>query len=196
MRASLAILETEGPEGLTVQAIVSRAGSSVGSFYARFSGKEELLAYLGERIWREAAERWDEALAGQPWDGLGLPELIEGAVGLLAEAGRSRDAVLRALERAPGAREDAYRSFRVHVLEGLERLLLARVGEMDHPEPPVAVRLGLRAVMAVLEERVPEEAEPIPEERRRQEAARLLRSYLMESEGRRPGPPDFFEVWS
>jgi AcrR family transcriptional regulator len=168
----------------------------VGSFYARFAGKDELLAYLGERIWREAAERWDEALAAQAWDGLGLPKLVEGAVRLLSEAGRSRDEVLRALERAPGARADAYRSLQAHVLQGLEGLLLARAGEMDHPEPPVAVRLGLRAVLAVLEEPAPDAAAAIPEERRREEAARLLLTYLTGREGRRPGPPDFFEIWS
>ena len=65
VRASLQILNEDGPDGLTVQAIVERAGSSVGSFYARFSGKDELLAYLGERIWREAAARWDEAVASR-----------------------------------------------------------------------------------------------------------------------------------
>ena len=47
-KASLEILGEEGADGLTVQAIVQRAGSSVGSFYARFDGKEDLLDYLGE----------------------------------------------------------------------------------------------------------------------------------------------------
>ena len=196
VRASLAILERKGAEELTIQAIVERSGSSVGSFYARFSGKEELLAYLGERMWREAAEGWDAALGARTWDGLGLAEVIEGAVELLAETGRSRGMVLRALERAPGAREDAYRSFQAHVLQGLEGLLLARAGDMDHPEPAVAVRLGLRAVLAVLEEPAPDAAAAIPEERRREEATRLLVTYLTGGEGRRPGPPDFFEIWS
>ncbi len=196
VRASLAILENEGPEGLTVQAIVGRSGSSVGSFYARFAGKDELLAYLGDRIGREAAERWDRALAEEAWDDLGLGERVEGAVRLLAEAGRSRGGVLRALEQAPGAREDAWRSFRTHVLRGLEGLLLERAGEMEHPEPSVAVRLGLLAVLAVLEEPAEDAAEAIPEERRREEAARLLRTYLMGGERRRPGPPDFFDVWA
>ena len=47
-RASFEILEEDGAGGLTVHAVIARARSSVGSFYARFSGRDELLAYLGE----------------------------------------------------------------------------------------------------------------------------------------------------
>ena len=36
---------------LTVQDIVSRAGTSVGSFYARFSGKDDLFAYVEASVW-------------------------------------------------------------------------------------------------------------------------------------------------
>jgi AcrR family transcriptional regulator len=199
VRASLEILEREGPEGLTVQAIVSRAGSSVGSFYARFRGKEELLHYLGERVWRESALRWDEALASRDWTGLSLPELAQGAVRLLGEAGRSRAVYLRALERAPGGRDDAYQAFQAHVMEGIARLLLARSAEMDHPEPGVAVRLGLRAVAAILEERAGTgTGEAIPLERRMEEAANLLHGYLIRGERGdtlRPGQVEFFDIW-
>ncbi len=195
--ASLEILEREGPEGLTVQAIVSRAGSSVGSFYARFGGKEELLRYLGERVWRESAQRWDRALASRDWTGLSLSELAEGAVRLLGEAGRSRAVYLRALERGPGNRDDAYRAFQAHVMEGVAGLLLARSGQMDHPSPEVAVRLGLRAVAAILEEG-PGAEEAIPLERRMEEAARLLLGYLLRGERGdtvRRGQVDFFDIW-
>ena len=40
-------LEEGGPDVLTVQRVVSRAGSSVGSFYARFAGKEAVGKALG-----------------------------------------------------------------------------------------------------------------------------------------------------
>ena len=197
VRASLHILESEGPGALTVQSIVDRAGSSVGSFYARFAGKEELLDYLGERIWREAAVRWDEVLSSQDWSGLDLGQMVEGAVRLLGEAGNSRASSLKALEQAPGARDDAYLSFHTHVISGLERMLLARSGEMAHPDPPVAVPLGLRAALAVLEGRRPEVGDPLPKERRMEEASKMLMSYLA---GAARGPTglrdvDFFDIW-
>lgn len=199
MRASLQILDEEGPGALTVQAIVERAGSSVGSFYARFDGKEALLDYLGERVWREAADRWDQALGSRDWSGLDTAALIDGAVRLLGEAGRSRASYLKALERAPGARDDAYSSFQSHLTVGLEALLLQRRNELAHPDPDVAVALGLRAALALLEE--PAAGAPgaaIPGERRMEEASRLLRTYLLGgggAEGAPSGEVDFFDIW-
>lgn len=197
VRASLEILNEEGPEGLTVQAIVERAGSSVGSFYARFAGKDELLDYLGERIWHEAAARWDEALAARDWHGLGLEETIEGAVRLLGEAGRSRASVLAALERTPGSREDSVLAFHTHLIRGVERLLLERTRGMSHPDPAVAVPLGLHAVLAVLDASPTPGRETLPLEHRIEEAGRMLRAYLLGGEmQRRPSQDvDFFDVW-
>ena len=196
--AALDILEAEGPDALTVQAIVERSGSSVGSFYARFSGKADLLEYLGDRVWREAAARWEEALAAQEWDGLALKELVGGAVTLLGEVGRSRTSYLKALDRAPGTRADAYTAFQAHVLRGIETLLLSRVEEIDHPAPNVAVPLGLKAALAVLDVSDLEDPQAIPFEERVAEAQRLLLSYLAgvspagaESEGQ----VDFFDIW-
>jgi AcrR family transcriptional regulator len=198
VRASLQILEEEGPEGLTVHAIVGRAGSSVGSFYARFAGKEELLTYLGERVWREAAGEWDEAMASRELGGLTLAEVVERAVRLLGEAVRSRATYLRALRRAPGAGEAAYGAFQAHVLQGIEGLLLTRAEEMSHPDPPVGVRLGLQGVLAILEDGEGDERrEPVPMERRVEEAVSLLVGYLAAERrrGAAPGKMDFFDVW-
>jgi AcrR family transcriptional regulator len=198
VRASLEILEDQGPEGLTVQAIVARAGSSVGSFYARFAGKDELVEYLGERVWREAAVRWDEALSSRDWSGLDLGQMVDGAVRLLGEAASSRASTLRALEQTPGSRDDAYRAFHGHVISGLEELLLARSDEMAHPDPPVAVPLGLRAVLSILDGQGPTAGgDPLPPERRMEEASTLLMAYLA---GGAQGPTgsrdvDFFDIW-
>ena len=88
MAASLELLEAEGLTGLTVHKVVAKAGSSVGSFYARFDGKEDLLDYLGERLWTEALERWELALETRDWSTLSLDEVAEGSVGLLIDAQR------------------------------------------------------------------------------------------------------------
>jgi len=198
VRAALDILEQEGPEGLTVQAIVERAGSSVGSFYARFGGKDDLLEYLGERVWREAAARWDETLGSRDWSGLDLRQVVQGAVRLLEETGRSRASYLRALERAAGAREHAYLAFHTHVIRGIEELLLARSAEITHPDPSVGVRLGLRAVLTMVET-APETArrDPLTPDRRMEEAAAMLMAYLAGEKRRSVGRKkvDFFDIW-
>ncbi len=58
VEAGLGLLEAEGPDALTVSGITRAARTSVGSFYARFDGKEELLRYLGERALEEALGSW------------------------------------------------------------------------------------------------------------------------------------------
>ncbi|HSG08554.1 MAG TPA: TetR/AcrR family transcriptional regulator [Longimicrobiales bacterium] len=198
VRASLEILEEEGVDGLTVQAIVARADSSVGSFYARFAGKDDLLEYLGDRVWREAAQRWDDALASRDLSGLSLSELVDGAVRLLADAGRSRASYLKALAQAPTTGDEAYLAFQGHAIEGLGVLLMAKASEMGHPDPAVAIRLGLRAVLALLEGPFPPGSETLPLERRLEEAGRLLHGYLTagEAAGRSTGQVDFFDIWS
>ncbi len=196
--ASLEILEEKGPDELTVQAIVDRAGSSVGSFYARFRGKDDLLDYLGERVWREASERWEEALTSRDWGSLDLPQLAEGAARLLLEAERSRASHLRALDRvAPSRERGGYDAFRAHLLEGLEEILLSRRTEIDHLDPVLAVRTGLRAVLGVVGSPKGPGWSP-PPERLVHESRELLVSYLLPSAARSEVPPgevDFFDIW-
>jgi AcrR family transcriptional regulator len=196
-RASLEILGEEGADGLTVQAIVKRAGSSVGSFYARFDGKDDLLDYLGERMWKEAAERWDESLAEKNWEDIELRQLVEGSVRLLAETARARLSHFQALDRSTGAQNDAYGHFREHILKGIEGLLMGRVMEIQHPQPPLAVHLGLVAALALLEE--PDSAMveglPVPREQRIQETVTLLMSYFGGETVGDGGTPDFFDIW-
>ncbi|MGD8319112.1 MAG: helix-turn-helix domain-containing protein [Gemmatimonadota bacterium] len=197
VRASLALLEEGGPDALTVQAIVKRAGSSVGSFYARFDGKDELLEYLGERVWREAAQRWDEALAAREWSSLDLRGMIDGSVRLLSDVGRSRASALRALERTPGARDDAYRAFHAHVLRGVEEMLMERAHEITHPRPSVAIPLALQAALSILDSPAGSPAAAVPEEERMEEASRLLLAHLTgdASTGGPRGDVDFFDIW-
>ena len=70
--AALELIAEQGVEATTVAQIVSRAGSSIGSFYARFEGKHELMHYLEERVWSDARARWDDAVASDTWKDLSL----------------------------------------------------------------------------------------------------------------------------
>lgn len=194
--ASLAILEEEGPDALTVQAIVERAKSSVGSFYARFDGKDDLLEYLGARLWSEATERWNEVLAGRTWEDESLADLARGAVRLLDEAGRTRGTTLKALNQAGGG-GDAYVEFRDHVLDGLGTVLLSRRQEITHPDPQTAVRLGLMAVAGLLDRASAGRLPGTPTRRLVEESERLLLGYLQPGEdvlGSGEGV-EFFDIW-
>lgn len=198
VQAALDILEEEGPSGVTVQAVVARARSSVGSFYARFGGKDDLLEYLSSRVWDEVLERWNEAVAARSWSEMELAELVAGAVGLLFDVRRSRVEQLRSLDRMAGG-TGAYDSFRAHLLRDLESLLLERKAEIRHESPELAVRLGLRAVLGVLDGGL-EEGQSGEAEARDvlvRECRDLLMAYLVGGTGSAgdPGQVEFFDVW-
>ena len=195
--ASFELLATEGPAGLTVHKVVERADSSVGSFYARFGGKDDLLDYLGERVWTEALGRWNEALDSRDWTEFELHGLVQASVGLLADAQRSRSVYLRAIDRVSGPRSHAFETFRSEVLEGVASLLMSRADQIDHPVPQRAVRLGLRAVQGVLDAEARAVTDRLDRETLVDECTGLLFGYLSAAERSEEGPggPDFFEVW-
>jgi len=199
VNAALAILEEEGPSGVTVQAVVARARSSVGSFYARFAGKDELLEYLGSRVWDDALERWSEAMATRSWAGLSLPELVGGAAALLFDVRRSRVGKLRAVDRM-GIGMGAFDSFREHLLEDLESLLLERRSEINHESPELAIRLALRAALGVFDAQILPDAggEAASRDLLVGEVRELMMLYLAGptlGRGQDPKQVDFFDVW-
>ena len=195
--ASLELLATEGLSGLTVHKVVAKANSSVGSFYARFEGKEDLLDYLGERVWTEALQRWETALETRDWSTLELAEVVEGSVGLLADAQRSRSAYLKALDWASGRQSDAYEAFRSELLAGLGRLTLEHRAEIAHQDPELAVRIGLRAVLGVVDAEFRATDDRIHRDVVIEECRIMLLAYLTgdPAEATGSGGVDFFEVW-
>lgn len=210
--AALELMEEVGESGTTVAAIVDRAQASVGSFYARFPGKEDLVEYLRMRVWGEARERWDRAVAAQAWDGLPMQIVIEGIVSLLARSLEADHRRRKVLARAGGLDPESRRhalSFHTHVLSDVTRLLLDRWREITHPEPEKAVGIGYLVVVGAIriyldmyeakglvQDGIPDLVgfeEVVPE------LARLWIGYLRPGEGA-GGPPavggvDFFDPW-
>ena len=195
VNATLEILSAEGPGGVTVQAVVDRANSSVGSFYARFGGKDDLLEYLGEYVWRDALDRWNESIRSRAWEDMEFVEIAEGAVALLADIGRSRVTQLRALDHV-SKRGSAYETFVAQVLVSLEELLLVQRREMSHEQPEVAVRVGLNAVLGVMDGRIETVGSgEVSREVLVKESTQLLVGYLTGSAIGGGANVDFFEVW-
>lgn len=162
--AALGLMEEVGVEGATVAAIVERAGSSVGSFYARFPGKGDLVRYLRAGVWTEARERWDQALARETWEGLPMETVVEGVVGLLLrflQADFQRRKVL-GQNRAGDSEASAMAvSFHEHLLSTVTPILLARREEISHPDPEGAVEFGYRVVVGAIREFL--ELESVPD---------------------------------
>ena len=148
-RAALELIAQNGVEGTTVGAIARRAGSSVGSFYARFAGKSDLLLYLDERIWDTVEQQWSEALAEGLTD-RPIDQLVRGLAGLYADLDLvhrgARDAIGRAV-RGPGAGpSDAALRIRARVREDSQRLLLSKRDVIVHSDAALAVETVCRTL--------------------------------------------------
>ena len=163
--------------------------------------RQDLLDYLGERLWDEALERWDSAIRSRNWSEIDLHEIAESSVSLLVEIGVSRAAYLRALDQAQGMNGVAYNRFRDRVLGDVAEILLTCQGEISHPEPDLAVRLGLLAAEGMIQGDQAALGGPAPREVVAGEAANILLYYL--TAGSPPRAPveasekvDFFDIWS
>lgn len=177
VEASRALIEQRGLESLTVQDVVARARISVGSFYGRFSGREELLRYLDEELGAREQGRWEEALRdGQA--GAGLEMRVRAIVELLLSS--AADVSAETHERLRAAAAGA---------------LLAHRREIRHPDPESAVALGYAATLGAARHR----PAAWPGDRLAGELARMWLGYLRGGATiTEPpkGPVDFFNVWA
>ena len=148
-RAALELIAQNGVEGTTVGAIARRAGSSVGSFYARFDGKSDLLLYLDERIWDTVEQQWSEALAEGLTD-RPIDQLVRGLAGLYADLDLvhrgARDAIGRAVRGLGAGPSDAALRIRARVREDSQRLLLSKRDVIVHSDAALAVETVCRTL--------------------------------------------------
>jgi len=208
--AALDLMEEGGVENATVAAIVDRADASVGSFYARFSGKDDLILFLKQRVWSDAKDRWDEALDGREWSTRSLQEVVEGVITLLLRVFREDYRRRRVLGQAGHEERDGPRrvlEFHQHILSTLTPLLRSHQAEIGHPDPEWAVRLGYRFTVGAIREILEVEyvggvvdgaasAESLVPELTRYWTAylgSLPEAWPRPEEG--PRPVDFFDPW-
>lgn len=84
-------------EAISIQDVVREARSSVGSFYARFEGKEALLHALDERYLREGLATTESRVAEIVEQSRDLDEAMEALYRMLIRAHSERHGLLRAL---------------------------------------------------------------------------------------------------
>ncbi len=192
-RAALELIAQDGVERTTVGAIVRRAGSSVGSFYARFDGKGDLLLYLDEHIWESVEQRWCEAFATGMAD-RSTDQLVRGLAKLYADLDLvhrgARDEIGQAL-RGPGAGpSNAAARIRARILEDSAQLLLKKREDIAHPDPALAVETVCRTL---------ETAASLFEPALLQDLCSAMAQHLL---GDRPDSAgaeesvEFFDIWS
>lgn len=148
-------------EDVSVQQVAGRAGVSVGGFYARFASKDDLLLHAHYAGYvRDAVAEAEQVFAPGRWDGAGIAPIAEAYFALILRVGRDHEAVLREIVHRTRGNPDtvagstAWAAFRQGVREPFRRLLAERMGEIDHPDPPFALRFAFSACSSALRESV------------------------------------------
>ena len=157
--AALSLLERKSFGELSVVEIARRAGVSVGGFYARFPSKQALLQYFDATIVEGILERASRELDSRRLAGAGAREVVTTYIGLAVRMFRRHRPVLQQV--ALRSRTSTDPAFRERIrsanafLHGRFRTLLEeRRDEIGHPDPRLAVDLGLTFVSAAMREYV------------------------------------------
>jgi len=155
--AAEALVTEGGLAALSIPEVVRRASSSVGGFYARFRDKNELLRALEERFFLQVGERLDAIADERRWVGAGVTEIVRAAVAELVAVTEERRELIRAfLFRATQdvkIRDDAVR-FRTHAAARIAPLLVAKAPAIRHPDPVLAIDLGVQFAFALMNQHV------------------------------------------
>lgn len=151
--AAEALICEKGLADASVPEIVRRARSSVGGFYARFRDKDALLRALEERFVREITARVAALADARRWAHAPLP-IIVAALGreLVSVVRERRNLIAAFLHRAtrdPESLLEAVR-FRAEVTRRVATLLLQRRDLLRHPDPELAIDLGVQFAFALM----------------------------------------------
>lgn len=205
VKAALALIAERGVDGASVQDIARRARASVGSFYARFKGKEDLLRYLELRLWSDVDDAWTRALDERDWSGGTFEDLVATLIGVLVEVNRAGARQRRVLEARRGPEESsaAARAFEARLGDDIRSLLLRHRDRIAHDDPARAIDLSVAAVRGILRLRdtgslADTSLDGLGEEEWSEALVRLVLAYLTGSGETEPGrgQMDFFDVWA
>jgi len=147
------LLLERGFDGVTVGDVVSRAGCSVGAFYARFPGREALLDALHQRFVDRFYDVADALADPAIWGGVPIAEQLRTWVDSLVQVTVAQRRLLRAFTVAgtvdPQMRS-RYAAFCDYSIRCMFETVKPRLAEIDHPDPELALSLTYNMVMGTL----------------------------------------------
>ena len=150
------IMERKDFSEMTIQEIAREAHSSVGVFYSRFPDKMALLHVLDERFVSDAEADVGRLVRENRWGS--LAEAVHAVVRFVWQAyarkkGMQRSIIMQ-VRLTPSERFQASGRRLVGTIAVMGDLLMKWSGEIRHPDPEGALRLGLTLVVAAVKEMV------------------------------------------
>ncbi|HEX4826243.1 MAG TPA: TetR/AcrR family transcriptional regulator [Candidatus Polarisedimenticolaceae bacterium] len=157
LKAATEVLGQHGVEGTTIPRIAAHAGLTPGAVYRRFRDKDALLeaAILG--ILERQDERLKTGLTPVKAAKIPIEVFIEQIVGGMVVTYRANAALLRAFRHFTMGRLDTEfirkaAKLEIRSFERVVDLLMANRKDIGHPNPRMAVSLGLVMVVSTLYE--------------------------------------------
>lgn len=159
MKAAAEVLGQHGVEGTTIPRIAAHAGLTPGAIYRRFSDKDALLEAVILGILERQDERLRSGLTPEMAGQIPLPVFAEQLVHSLVVGYRANALLMRAMKQFVRSRVDTEfwkKAARLEIrsYERLVELFLANAKDIRHPEPKMAVSLGLMMVISTLQDLV------------------------------------------
>ncbi len=152
--AARELLNERDVEEMTVADIAARASSSVGSFYARFASKDDIVRALLQQYERTLLDRLSKLRESDEWNAQGLGERVRRYLELGAEVGKPFRGVLRVrISRRVLATEADLERDAVAATELIQQvygLFETASDEINHPDPRAALDFALRSISSVL----------------------------------------------
>lgn len=189
--AAEALIAKKGYAATSVSEIASRAGVTIGALYGRFDSKEALLQGLSERLSDQTRAVFEQLFADLSEEDIKFRCALERSMKAMVWLYRDRASLLRALNQAattnPVLRKRML-AFNTDICARLYRALDRFSGEITHPKPVMAVKLGHEAGTRLLRASLLHEeidygdlrraGIPVTDQLLAREAARIWEAYL------------------
>ena len=151
LRAGAAMLRTRSLGELSIEALCTEVGATVGAFYSRFESKESYFNALMALATRDAEQRLGDILPPSP--GVGLDKLCHVVVSGIIVWMRSHEGVLRAALQHDDTRPDKWTPFKALAQATTMRatpLLLPAMGKGRKAAKTRAIAFGFQIVLGTL----------------------------------------------
>jgi AcrR family transcriptional regulator len=153
LQAGAEMLRTRGLAELSIEALCTKVGATVGAFYSRFESKQAYFNALIELAARDGASRLTRMAPDQPLQEAGLAELSRLFVHGLIAWSRAHEGVLRAALKHEDTRPDRWTTFKrlagTAVAEVTPALLQA-MGSRREAAKTRAIAFGCQVVLGTL----------------------------------------------
>lgn len=163
LKATEQLLDKMPWEEVSIAEIVRLSRTSVGSFYARFKGKEDLLCALAEQYIEEGRATVEALFSSHDWSDTPLADLIAQMVRIPFEVQSQRKGLRRALVLAATNNPELQRrnaELAEYTIGHILRYVETRRAEIDHPDLSLAIHVAHRAVYSIVEQELVYTAAP------------------------------------